>query len=252
MIRLGIDIGGSGIKGVPINTENGEVLGHRHRIDTPQPATPDAVAQTVAEMVNHFKWHGPVGCTMPSIVQHGVTQTASNIPADWIGVNAETLFKAKTSLEFKVINDADAAGVGELHFGAANDHRGTVLLLTVGTGIGSALFCNGVLVPNTEFGHLLFANTIAEKYCSDRARKDQKLKWPAWAERFNAYLAHLELLFSPDLFIIGGGIANKTEKYWDLLEAKAQLVPATLKNNAGIVGAAYAAREIPFSHHQEL
>jgi len=251
MIRLGIDIGGSGIKGVPINTENGEIMGHRHRIDTPQPATPEAVAQTVAEMVNHFKWHGPVGCTMPSIVQHGVAKTASNIPAEWIGVNAEALFKSKTGLDFKVINDADAAGMGELHFGAANDHQGTVLLLTVGTGIGSALFCNGVLVPNTEFGHLLFADTIAEKYCGDRARKDQKLKWPAWAERFNAYLAHLELLFSPDLFIIGGGIANKTEKYWDLLIAKAQLVPATLKNNAGIVGAAYAAREIPFSHHHE-
>ncbi|HCR48650.1 MAG TPA: polyphosphate glucokinase [Bacteroidetes bacterium] len=249
MIRLGIDIGGSGIKGVPINTENGEVMGHRHRIDTPQPAYPQTVADTVAEMIAHFKWHGPVGCTMPSIVQHGVTKTASNIPQEWIGVNAEALFKSKTGLDFKVINDADAAGMGELHFGAANDHPGTVLLLTVGTGIGSALFCNGVLIPNTELGHLKMHDTIAEKYCGDRARKEQKLKWATWAERFNEYIAHLELLFSPDMFIIGGGIANKTDKYWDLLKTNAKMVPATLKNNAGIVGAAYAAREIPFTIH---
>ena len=182
---LGIDVGGSGIKGVPVNLQNGHLMGHRHRLETPQPATPNAVAETIEALIQTFDWKGPVGCTMPSIVKEGVLKSAANIPAEWINTDAQKLFEDRTGLPFKVLNDADAAGIGELHFGAAGGRAGTVILLTVGTGIGSALFRDGVLIPNTEFGHLKFGPNIAEKYCGDRARKEQKLKWEGWATRFN-------------------------------------------------------------------
>jgi polyphosphate glucokinase len=240
---LGIDIGGSGMKGVPVNTLTGELVTERFRIPTPQPAEPAAVADGIKQIVDHFEWTGKIGCTMPGIVQKGVLKMMGNFPPVWVGMNAETLFQEKTGLPVKILNDADAAGLGELYFGKAEGRMGTVIVLTFGTGVGSALICDGHLVPNAELGHLTRKNTIWEKYCADKIRKVEKLSWQEWSKRVNEYLAYLELLFSPDMFVIGGGVANKTDKYWEHLHAeRAEIVPAQLKNNAGIVGAALAAR----------
>lgn len=238
---MGIDIGGSGVKGAPVDCESGELLQERCRIPTPQPATPDAVARTVREVVRHFNWHGEIGCGFPARVQHGVVKTAANIAAEWIGVNGETLFTQATGCAARLINDADAAGLAEMQFGAGRRETGLVMLITVGTGLGTALFCGGHLVPNTEFGHVYLKKMIAEHYASDAARKQEQLEWPQWAKRFDKYLLHLERLLSPDLFIIGGGVSRKFDKFAPYLSLNARVVPAQLLNQAGIIGAALAA-----------
>jgi polyphosphate glucokinase len=243
MQGLGIDIGGSGIKGAIVDLDKGDLVTERHRIETPQPATPQAVAKVVNEIVQHFKWDAPFGCTFPAIVRHGVTMTAANVDKSWIGCDAAGLFGGATGRKVVVLNDADAAGIAEMTFGAGKGRdRGVVIVLTFGTGIGSAIFLDGKLLPNTEFGHvpMPMKGIHAEHYCSEKARKDADLKWPEWAVRANHYLELMELLFSPDLFIIGGGISKKSEKWLPLLKAQAKIVPAELLNEAGIVGAAMA------------
>jgi polyphosphate glucokinase len=242
---LGIDIGGSGIKGAPVDIEKGVLTQERFRIPTPDPSTPEAVGDVVAEIVKHFGWHGPVGCTFPAIVQHGVTHSAANVDAGWMHFAAEPFLRQKTNVPLRLVNDADAAGLAEAAFGAARDVPGVVLVLTFGTGIGSALLMDGKLVPNFELGHLEIRGKDAEKRASDLARAQKDLSWAKWAKRVNEFLARLELYFSPDLFVIGGGVSKNYAKFGGYLQAeRAKIVPAQLLNEAGIVGAAMAAVEL--------
>ncbi len=238
---MGIDIGGSGIKGAPVDLSIGELAEERIRIDTPQPSTPSAVAGVAAEIVASFSYDGPVGCTIPSVVKHGVVATAANIDDGWIGLDGRELLERSLRTPVTLLNDADAAGIAELAYGAARDVPGLVCLLTFGTGIGSALFADGTLVPNTEFGHLEFRGGEAEDYASARIRKDENLSWEDWGVRVGEYLRHIERVISPDLFILGGGVSRRLEKFEQYLECSTPIVPAQLRNNAGIVGAALAA-----------
>jgi polyphosphate glucokinase len=239
---LGIDIGGSGIKGAPVDLSQGVLAAERLRIATPQPATPDAVADTVGRIIRHFNWTGPVGCGLPSVVQNGVARTAANIDSSWIGTDVRTLLSQRTGCPVTVINDADAAGIAEMRFGAGRGRNGTILMVTVGTGLGTALFRDGTLVPNTELGHLLLNGKVAEKYASAATREDLGLSYETWAKRLDLYLHQLQSLFWPDLFILGGGISKKHEKFFPFLTIETEFLPAVLRNQAGIVGAALAAR----------
>ncbi|MDX1992991.1 MAG: ROK family protein [bacterium] len=241
---LGIDIGGTGIKGAPVNIETGAFLAERFRLPTPQPSVPEAVAETVAQIVDHFDWVGPIGCTFPAVVKQGVVYTAANVDHGWIGTDAHRLFQRMTNCPVLVLNDADAAGIAEMTFGAGKGHHGVVFILTFGTGIGSAVFVNNSLMPNTELGHLIIRGKDAERRASDAARRRKQLNWNEWAERVNEYLQYIEFLFSPDLFIIGGGISAKHDRFFHYLNVKAEIVPANLFNDAGIVGAALAARDL--------
>lgn len=237
-----MDIGGSGIKGAPVDLDRGDLAQERHKVLTPHPATPEDVAGSVAEVVSHFDWKGPVGITFPGVVTGGLTRTAANVDKGWVDLDARTLLGDKLGLPVTVLNDADAAGIAEMTFGAGRDRKGTVIMLTLGTGIGSALFIDGRLVPNTELGHLELHGHEAEKHASTKAKEDEDLSWHHWAHRVQKYLAHVEMLFSPELFIIGGGVSRKAEKFLPLIEhVRAEMVPAELQNNAGIVGAAMAA-----------
>jgi polyphosphate glucokinase len=238
---LGIDIGGSGIKGAPVVTTTGVLLAPRHRIETPQPSRPEAVAEVVGEIARHFAWDGPIGCTFPAIVQHGVVYSAANVDKSWIGTDGKTLLEQATGCPVVLLNDADAAGIAEMTFGAGKGHNGVVMILTFGTGIGSAIFTEGKLVPNTELGHLVIRGKDAEERASERARGEHEWGWKAWAKRVNEYLAYIEALFSPDLFIFGGGVSKNHKEFFHLLETRAPLVPAGFFNEAGIVGAALAA-----------
>jgi polyphosphate glucokinase len=246
---LGIDIGGSGIKGAPVDVTRGELLAERHRISTPQPSTPDAVGDTVAAITAYFGWTGTVGCTFPAVIKKGIAYSAANVDDSWIGVNGKKLLQKKTGCSVLLINDADAAGIAEMQFGAGKNRSGVVFMLTFGTGIGSAIFVDGVLVPNTELGHIQIRcrksrGVEAEDYASDRARKDDKLNWREWAERVKEYLGELETLFSPDLFIVGGGVSKKHRRFLPFLDVQTEVVPAQMLNEAGIVGAALAARAL--------
>ncbi|MER6214801.1 polyphosphate--glucose phosphotransferase [Streptomyces sp. NPDC001674] len=242
---FGVDIGGTGIKGAPVDLERGEPAHERHKVLTPHPATPEGVAGGVVEVVKHFDWDGPIGVTFPGVVTHGVTRTAANVDKAWIGLDAAALLSDRLGgRPVTVLNDADAAGVAEMTYGAGRGVPGTVLLLTLGTGIGSALFRDGRLVPNTELGHLELKGHDAETRASVKAKEDGDLSWERWAHRLDKYLAHVEMLFSPDLLILGGGVSRKPEKFVPLLtNIRARIVPAKLQNNAGIVGAAMAARD---------
>ncbi|WP_309570642.1 polyphosphate--glucose phosphotransferase [Deinococcus sp.] len=243
-VILGIDIGGSGIKGAPVETTTGELLADRVRIPTPEGARPGEVRDVVRDLVDHFALPGAVGVTFPGIVQHGHTLSAANVDKDWIGLDADTLFTDATGHDVHLINDADAAGLAEARFGAGAGVRGTVLVLTFGTGIGSALILDGTLIPNTELGHLWLRDRHAETWASDRAREIDDLNWKQWSKRVSTYLQHLELLFSPDLFIIGGGVSKRPEKWLPHLQlGRSRVVPAQLQNEAGIVGAAMMAAQ---------
>jgi polyphosphate glucokinase len=244
MKTLGIDIGGSGIKGALVDVKNGVLAADRQRIPTPQPSKPEAVADVVAGIVKHFEWRGPVGCTFPAIVKGGVTYSAANVDNAWIGANGQTLLASRTGCPVRLLNDADAAGIAEMKFGAGKDHNGVVIMLTFGTGIGSAIFVDGRLVPNTEFGHMEIRGKDAEDRASDRIRKDKDLSWAEWAGRVDEFLHRMELLFSPDLFIIGGGVSKKHENFLHLLNTQARIVPAKMRNWAGIIGAAMAATDL--------
>ncbi len=237
---LGIDIGGTGIKAAPVDVTAGHLTAERVKLATPQPPTPDAVAGVVKQLVSQFQWDGPAGITFPGVVTNGTIRTAPNLDPAWIGVNATQFLGAAAGLDVVVINDADAAGIAEMKFGAGRDHPGTVLLLTLGTGIGSALFYNGVLIPNTEFGHIEIHGEDAEKRASEHAREEEQLGWGKWANRLDIYLDKMEALLSPDLIIVGGGISKKSGKFLPKLTLRATIVPAAMQNDAGIVGAAMA------------
>ncbi|MFD7993579.1 polyphosphate--glucose phosphotransferase [Streptomyces mexicanus] len=244
---FGVDIGGSGIKGAPVDLERGDLAQERCKVLTPHPATPEGVADGVRQVVEHFGWSGPVGLTFPGVVTGGATvRTAANVDKSWVGTDARALFAERLGgLPVTVVNDADAAGVAEMRFGAGRGRRGTVIVLTFGTGIGSAVFVDGVLLPNTELGHLELDGHEAEKRASSKVRDEEDLSWEQWAHRVQKYLAHVEMLFSPELFVIGGGVSRKAHKFLPRIEGiSAEIVPAQLQNNAGIVGAAMRAADL--------
>ncbi|MBG7629852.1 MAG: ROK family protein [Bacteroidetes bacterium] len=240
---LGIDVGGTGIKGAIVNTETGTLITERHRIPTPRPAAPEAVANTIQEMINHFNWKGLVGCGFPTPLQHGKCLSGGNLHENWKETSVNELFKNKTGNDFYVVNDADAAGLAEINFGAGKGKQGVVVMITIGTGIGSAIFLNGQLLPNTEFGHVLHENgKIFEKYAADSVRKSKDLSLKVWGKRLHEYFEHIELLLSPDLFIIGGGASKKLDKFESRINIKTPIVAAKSENEAGIIGAALAAK----------
>ena len=242
MHALGIDIGGSGIKAAPVDVDTGKLLADRQKIDTPQPSVPDAVAGVVKKLITSFNWSGPIGITFPGVVTDGATRTAANMDPAWIGMDAAALFGEAAGQPPRVLNDADAAGVAEMMFGAGIGEKGTVLMLTFGTGIGSALFTQGILVPNTEFGHVEIHGQDAEKRASQRAKELGDLSWGKWAGRVDEYLQHIEAVLSPDLIIVGGGVSRQADKWVPRLTGiRARIVPAALQNDAGIVGAAMTA-----------
>jgi polyphosphate glucokinase len=238
---LGIDIGGTGIKGAPVDVVRGTLAADRFRVPTPEGGAPRDVARVVGEIVAHFDTMGPVGCTFPAVMRRGVAMTASNVDETWIGTDAGALFESEAKRPFVVLNDADAAGIAEMEYGAGEGRKGTVVMITLGTGIGSAVFVDGVLLPNTEFGHLDIRGKAAEHRASEKAREEHDLSWDKWAKRVTEVLTHIETLLWPDLFIIGGGVSKKSEKFLPLLDTRAEVVPAQLLNEAGIVGAALAA-----------
>jgi polyphosphate glucokinase len=242
MDALGIDIGGTGIKAAPVDVVTGQLLAARNKIATPQPATPEAVTDVIRELATSFGWTGPAGATFPGVITNGVVRTAANVDKSWVGTDAAALFGKAIGTEVSVLNDADAAGIAEMTFGAGRGERGTVLMLTFGTGIGSALFIGGQLVPNTEFGHIEIRGHDAERRASEHAKELHDLSWSKWAERVDEYLRHMEALLWPDLIVVGGGISKESEKWVPLLDGvRARIVTASLHNDAGIVGAAMAA-----------
>jgi len=242
---LGIDIGGSGIKGAIVDITTGELLSERKRIPTPKPATPKAVAKTVTELTKSFDWNGPIGCGFPAIVKNGMVYTASNIDKAWIGTNAKSKFEKATGCDVYVANDADVAGLAEMKHGIGKDVNGTVILITIGTGLGSAFFYDGQLIPNSELGHFEMEGMIAEKYASGSTRKKEGLSNEEWGFRLNKYLKRVERLFAPNMLILGGGGSKRFEQIEDLLDVEADIGPARLRNHAGIIGAAmYAGTRI--------
>jgi polyphosphate glucokinase len=240
-LTVGIDIGGTGIKGAPVDLSGGVLVGERVRIPTPMPSTPDAVAAAVREVLDQVNLPGPVGVTMPSAVTDGVIRTAANIDKRWIGLNAVELLVEVTGRAVAVLNDADAAGAAEMRFGAGVGRTGTVVMVTLGTGIGSAIFVNGHLVPNTELGHIHLHHGEAEAWAADSVRERHDLSWKEYAARLEDYLSLLERLFFPELFIIGGGVSRKADKYLPMINLGTEVVPAKMQNEAGIVGAAMSA-----------
>jgi polyphosphate glucokinase len=240
---LGIDIGGSGIKGAPVDVAKAELTQERLRIPTPIPSTPEAVASVVGQIAKHFAWDGLIGVTYPGVVVDGVTRSAANVDKGWIGTDARGLFARATGLPVTVLNDADAAGLAEVAAGAAQGKSGVVIVLTFGTGIGSALLIDGKLVPNTELGHLEIDGGDAEKRASSAAKDNEGLSYKQWAKRVQRYLSQVEKLFTPDLFVVGGGVSKNSDKWVPMLDLNTPVRPAQLLNNAGIVGAAMAAHE---------
>ncbi len=238
---LGIDVGGSGIKGAPVDVETGQLLAERLRIKTPKNGEPEPIAQVVKQIAQSFNWNGPIGIGFPAPIKGGVALMAANVSEKWVGTNADALFSKVTACECTMINDADAAGLAEMTFGAGRGQPGTVIMITLGTGIGTAIFHRGQLLPNTEFGHLEVDGEDAEFRASDAARQREDLSWKKYAKRLNRYLSAMENLFWPNLFIIGGGISKESEKYLPLLTIETPVVTAQLLNEAGIVGAALGA-----------
>lgn len=241
---LGIDIGGSAVKAAPVDTASGTLLAERLRLPTPKQVSPAQMAELVTAAVRHFAWDGPIGAGFPAVVQNGVALTAANVAPAWVGDNLETRFSAATGLPVSAINDADAAGLAEMRFGAGAGRSGTVVLVTIGTGLGTALFSAGQLFPNSELGHLQLKGHDAERYASDAARKRKGLSWKQWSKRFNRYLQHLDALLWPELVILGGGASRRQEKFLPHLQVRCELAIAQLQNDAGIVGAALAARPV--------
>jgi polyphosphate glucokinase len=244
MDAFGIDIGGSGIKGAPVDLDTGDLAAERYRIDTPDNSHPDAVIDVIRAVVDHHEWgEGPIGVTFPGVVLDGVIRTAANVDDSWIGYDARTAFSEALGAEVTVLNDADAAGLAEARYGAARDRTGVCLVLTFGTGIGSALLHDGVLVPNSELGHLEFKGMEAEEYAAGRLVKRDNMDIDWWAERVDELLRHIERILTPKTIVFGGGISKRFETIDHHLHTRADVVPAQLRNTAGIVGAAMAAHE---------
>ncbi|HEV8172710.1 MAG TPA: ROK family protein [Actinoplanes sp.] len=241
MAILGIDIGGSGVKGAPVDTARGELLAERYRLPTPQPSDVTSVVAAAAEVAGQFAGYDRVGITFPGVVVDGVVRTAANVDKSWIDAPAAQLFTEQLGHPVSVLNDADAAGVAEVTYGAGRDQRGLIMMLTFGTGIGSALFFDGKLIPNTEFGHIELHGKDAELTASDRVREEEGMSWEKWASRVEKYLRHVEALLSPRLFIIGGGVSKRADRFVPLIDIRTPMVPAVLLNNAGIIGAAVTA-----------
>jgi polyphosphate glucokinase len=236
---IGIDFGGSGIKAAPVDLEAGDFAAQRERIPTPAVSTPEAVAEVMAELVAHFPHAtGPVGVAVPGVVRSGVVHSAANIDKSWLGTDADALLTERLGRDVHVVNDADAAGVAELRYGAAKGRMGLVILTTLGTGIGSAILYDGVLVPNFELGHLEIDGQVAEKRAAASVKTGEGLSWEQWAQRLTTYYRTLEKLFSPDLLVIGGGVSKDADHFLDLIEIDTEIIPATLRNRAGIIGAA--------------
>jgi polyphosphate glucokinase len=241
---LGIDVGGSGIKGGVVDTLTGEFIQDRIKIDTPNPSKPEAVARVIKQMVDQFHWQGKIGIGFPAVIKNGVCHTAANVHKSWIGANIEEIIHDATGCQVKALNDADAAGLAEMKFGAGKGiDRGVVLILTLGTGIGSAIFVDGHLLPNAELGHLEMDGKDAEKVAAANVKDTKKLSWKDWGKRLKDYLKTVENLIYPDLIILGGGVSSRYEKYQQFLNIRTRLTPAELQNNAGIIGAALAAAE---------
>lgn len=238
---LGVDIGGTGIRGAPVDVERGELLKERHEVETPAGARPEDVADEVLELVTRFDWRGPIGCAFPAVIRSGVACTAVNIDAAWRGADVGALLSDGTGRPVRVLNDADAAGLAEMRFGAGKGRQGVVVVLTLGTGIGSALFFNGQLIPNTELAHLEIGGQEAQELAAGRVRREAGLSWREWAKRVNEVLARIEVLVPPDLIIVGGGVSQDHAEFLPLLKTRAEIVPARFRNDAGIVGAAYFA-----------
>lgn len=238
---LGIDIGGTGIKGAPIDLEKEDYIAPRFRIPTPQPATPEAVANCVQELVNHFNWKGPIGFGFPTVIVNGKAKAYGNMDPSWLNVQIDALFEQQTGLPCTVINDADAAALAEVKFGAGKNLNGLVAVITVGTGIGSGLFYNGELIPNFEFGRIPWGNKPIEKYAANSVRKKEGLSYEEWVSRFNFFLEQVELICTPDHYILGGGISKKMDDFKHLLTTNIPITAAQTKNHAGLIGAAYAA-----------
>ncbi len=239
---LGIDIGGTGIKGAPVDTDKGTLTADRFRLVTPQPATPVAVAAVVAEIAKHFEWKGQIGCGFPAVIKAGTAYTAANVDPSWIGTNAKDAFEKTTDCKVTVINDADAAGMAEMRFGVGHGKKGLVFMCTLGTGIGSALFLDGKLVPNTELGHIELKGRDAETRAADKVRTEREMSWKRWAKRVDEYLHMIERLIWPDLIIIGGGVSKEAQHFIPRLTIQTPVIAAKLQNEAGIVGAALAGR----------
>ena len=237
---FGVDIGGSGIKGAPIETESGELLGDRIRVPTPEAATPDEVVGAAVEVVSCSGWAGPVGCGFPGVVKEGVIHTAANVAHGFIGFDLQTRLQKELGAPVRIVNDADAAGLAEMRWGAGRGGQGVVLMLTIGTGIGTALFTEGKLGPNTELGHIEIHGKEAELWAADRIRKVEDLSWKKWARRVEEYFQKMEALLWPDLIVVGGGVSKKSEKFLPRIETRTRVVPAEMLNNAGIAGAALA------------
>ena len=241
---LGIDIGGTGIKAAVVDTATGELITERTRVATPRPATPDAIGQTLKEVVEQHKWSGPVGIGFPAAIQHGIARTAANVDKSFIGLPIAECFSQHTGCPVYMANDADVAGLAEMRFGAGKDNPSVVLIVTIGTGLGTALFSDGHLLPNTELGHVYLSNGLeAERYASEAVRVVKELKWKEWGERFNLYLTTMESLLWPDLIVLGGGVSEKLHKFSPMITTKATVVAASFLNQAGIVGAALFAEE---------
>jgi polyphosphate glucokinase len=239
---FGIDIGGSGMKAAVVDLDSGVLVTERTRSPTPQPATPEAMADVVRQLVEHAGWDRPLGVAFPAVVDHGVVHSAANIDKSWVGVDADLLFSTACGLDVAMVNDADAAGLAEMRYGAGRGVSGVVIMLTFGTGIGSGLFVDGVLVPNTELGHLELDGQDAETAAAASVREREGIGWKDWSQRVQHYLRHVEKLFSPDLFIVGGGASKSHDKWLPRIDIGSKIVPAVMQNSAGIVGAALMAR----------
>jgi polyphosphate glucokinase len=240
-LGFGIDIGGTGMKAAVVDLGTGTLTSKRHRIPTPRDSHPDALAGVVVELMRYHGWSGPIGVAFPSIVRHGVVELAANIDESWVGVDAGAVFAEASGNRVVVVNDADAAGIAEMRFGAGRGRQGVVIMLTFGTGIGSGLFVDGTLVPNTELGHLELDGHDAESRAAASVREREGIGWDEWTPRVERYLRHVEMLFSPDLFIVGGGASKAAHEWLPTLRIDTEIVPATMANNAGIVGAALVA-----------
>ena len=240
MNRLGIDIGGTGIKGGVVDLETAELVGERYRLLTPDPATPENCAEVIAQILEHFGWDGRTGIAVPGKIVDSIVRSAYNIDDSWLGVNADEFFTERLGVDCVVINDADAAGLAEMRWGAGQGENGLVIMLTFGTGIGSAMFLGGRMIPNTELGHLELRGTDVENWASANAREEEELSWDEWAARLNEYFEHLELLFSPSLYIVGGGVSKKHEEFLPKIKTRGRMVPARFRNRAGIIGLAHA------------
>jgi polyphosphate glucokinase len=244
-VALGIDIGGTGMKAAPVDVATGRLLGERFRIPTPHPSTPEAMATVVRDLDRHFTditgGGGPVGVAFPAVVRGGVVHSAANIDASWMGADAASTFSEAVGRSVVVVNDADAAGIAEMSFGAGRGRSGLVITLTLGTGIGSGMFMDGTLVPNTEFGHLEFRGDSVERYAAASAMEREELDWEDWADRVGEFLEMVDRLFSPDMVILGGGVSREPERWFHRIDTRFETVIASMANHAGVVGAAMAA-----------